>query len=102
LSTGTRALPSFPTRRSSDLAGFYLRYASKKSRVLVAVSGDGWRIEPQNGTIKTGEFKHSSSGLFRAEIKDKTVRVLWNGGLVTRSEEHTSELQSRSDLVCRL
>src|SRR4051794_7467330 len=64
-------------------AGFFLRYASKKSRVLVAVSGDGWRIEPQNGTIRTGEFKHSSSGLFRAEIKDKTIRVLWNGGLIT-------------------
>src|SRR5438132_2702770 len=26
----------------------------------------------------------------------------WNGGLPPRSEEHTSELQSHSDLVCRL
>src|SRR2546428_10203470 len=25
-----------------------------------------------------------------------------NGAIVARSEEHTSELQSRSDLVCRL
>src|SRR2546430_5640456 len=26
----------------------------------------------------------------------------WGGGLVPRSEEHTSELQSQSNLVCRL
>src|SRR5699024_11573764 len=26
----------------------------------------------------------------------------WNSGPVVRSEEHTSELQSRFDLVCRL
>src|SRR5712664_2674185 len=31
----------------------------------------------------------------------KTQRIQADGGLV-RSEEHTSELQSRSDLVCRL
>src|SRR3712207_7209187 len=30
------------------------------------------------------------------------LRVLWRGGTVTRSEEHTSELQSRQYLVCRL
>src|SRR2546421_5892825 len=28
--------------------------------------------------------------------------VIQNGSLKLRSEEHTSELQSRSDLVCRL
>src|SRR2546421_5087429 len=27
---------------------------------------------------------------------------VWHGDLDPRSEEHTSELQSRSDLVCRL
>src|SRR2546428_3452700 len=34
-------------------------------------------------------------------IATQTLRVL-NELLVVRSEEHTSELQSRSDLVCRL
>src|SRR2546430_13692792 len=29
-------------------------------------------------------------------------RVLKEGDIVTRSEEHTSELQSQSNLVCRL
>src|SRR5437667_9108704 len=28
--------------------------------------------------------------------------LLWQGGSITRSEEHTSELQSHHDLVCRL
>src|SRR5207249_9029841 len=30
------------------------------------------------------------------------AKVLPNGELIERSEEHTSELQSRFDLVCRL
>src|SRR2546428_2917563 len=30
------------------------------------------------------------------------ARFLWELGVAVRSEEHTSELQSRSDLVCRL
>src|SRR5699024_12164542 len=29
------------------------------------------------------------------------VHLLWFGEITTRSEEHTSELQSRFDLVCR-
>src|SRR5947207_8563188 len=28
--------------------------------------------------------------------------IVWGGGTYPRSEEHTSELQSHSDLVCRL
>src|SRR5699024_11988603 len=33
---------------------------------------------------------------------DDHYSITYNGGLVVRSEEHTSELQSRFDLVCRL
>src|SRR5947207_6285338 len=34
---------------------------------------------------------------------DRPARFLFlNGGIYVRSEEHTSELQSHSDLVCRL
>src|SRR3712207_7492309 len=38
------------------------------------------------------------------EVQKRHVRVLLNrcGGAETRSEEHTSELQSRQYLVCRL
>src|SRR5438067_4630288 len=44
-----------------------------------------------------GESSHGVAGI---------VNVVWPGpastGLIQRSEEHTSELQSRFDLVCRL
>src|SRR2546427_3450983 len=39
-------------------------------------------------------------GLDRFEMKGATAIV--GAGLPTRSEEHTSELQSQSNLVCRL
>src|SRR5579875_4052228 len=42
-----------------------------------------------------------SSRACRALPEDGTSRVLRNT-LLVRSEEHTSELQSHSDLVCRL
>src|SRR5947207_3577065 len=35
----------------------------------------------------------------RPDHQARTTRVFWSG---LRSEEHTSELQSHSDLVCRL
>src|SRR2546428_1865957 len=34
--------------------------------------------------------------------RDREVILFDNAGVSSRSEEHTSELQSRSDLVCRL
>src|SRR6266849_9292545 len=41
--------------------------------------------------------------LFRSGRWEPRSMPLWKGGLrTTRSEEHTSELQSRVDLVCRL
>src|SRR2546426_7730626 len=36
----------------------------------------------------------------RAAMRDKSVRITWEDE--TRSEEHTSELQSPCNLVCRL
>src|SRR5699024_12097258 len=41
---------------------------------------------------------------FWSHMQDYTVSLLkaWWGEHATRSEEHTSELQSRFDLVCRL
>src|SRR2546428_9911165 len=41
-------------------------------------------------------------GLRLAAADDRHVRHLLRLGIADRSEEHTSELQSRSDLVCRL
>src|SRR5206468_12241525 len=73
-----RDLHSFPTRRSSDL----------RSRVglgaLLVGYYDGGELR-YAGKVGTG---YTREVLF--DLRDR------------RSEEHTSELQSRSDLVCRL
>src|SRR5438132_9037864 len=49
-----------------------------------------FRSRPKNGA------RWSSSPAFRS------IDILNPGGIAGRSEEHTSELQSHSDLVCRL
>src|SRR5260221_4614233 len=41
---------------------------------------------------------HFAANLIQSGIADITIA----GGVESRSEEHTSELQSHSDLVCRL
>src|SRR5690349_12209754 len=69
-----RALHSFPTRRSSDLRDV--------AAVLEALAARRPR-EPQPGQ------EHQRAAPAQAAI-------------FVRSEEHTSELQSRRDLVCRL
>src|SRR5690606_41709122 len=100
--TDTRHLHSFPTRRSSDLYYF----------------------PPQMNAIGNN-FPYTFMGLEPGTTKDDVIRCLerWNDGdngildlskayrlkpgtgwlippCVLRSEEHTSELQSRENLVC--
>src|SRR5690625_5707062 len=56
--------------------------------------------------ILISEFKWNEYEFF--ETEDKLILYLWNvvkmdiWQIVLRSEEHTSELQSRGHLVCRL
>src|SRR5438874_4840120 len=71
-----RVLHSFPTRRSSDLRGGEARPA---------------REGPPVGTVP-GEAREDQID----HVREKDVHR------PPRSEEHTSELQSRRDLVCRL
>src|SRR2546421_8765839 len=40
--------------------------------------------------------------IFNTPLRVAAARITLEGHLPLRSEEHTSELQSRSDLVCRL
>src|SRR5207253_5584017 len=88
-------LPSFPTRRSSDLhdcrvgaedlrrdGTFFIRPAQELEALRVAV------VERVAG----GELGANQSGLL----------PLTEEAQHARSEEHTSELQSRGHLVCRL
>src|SRR5699024_11335722 len=79
-----QALHSFPTRRSSDLGAEALDDAE------LAVS-----------ELATNALLHSRSGqtggVMTLFLRSEGTRLR-----VARSEEHTSELQSRFDLVCRL
>src|SRR5207249_10390904 len=72
-----RYLHSFPTRRSSDL--------------YITTGGTG----KLRGIKGLGRY----TGLLELTAEGKATR---NEVSAERSEEHTSELQSRFDLVCRL
>src|SRR5438874_1398603 len=79
------ALHSFPTRRSSDLTG------------MSGLSS----IASSRGRLRRRTAPRRSSATCRAVgAGDIKVRLLPLGG-ARRSEEHTSELQSRRDVVCR-
>src|SRR5690606_41799984 len=88
-----RDLHSFPTRRSSDLLARI--FQREECRVLVAEGGQAaleacrqHRVD----VVLTDLMMPSMSGI-------DLIRAL---STVARSEEHTSELQSRENLVCRL
>src|SRR5205809_6167226 len=79
-----RALLSFPTRRSSDLAD-----------LLVGEALD----LPQHdhlAELRREPVEHPAERLPRVQSQHRRFRM------AVRSEEHTSELQSRLHLVCRL
>src|SRR5690606_41296087 len=85
-------LASLPTRRSSDLNG--RQYALEggclpRAGVLLPAHLGGYKA----GNALDGE--HGAAG---------TVLIFQfiHGKAAARSEEHTSELQSRENLVCRL
>src|SRR5439155_26179593 len=90
-----RSLHSFPTRRSSDLTDPAGADADEEA---VGVDGD--------------EVGHLGVDASVALVDDPRPRVVVAArgfilepgldGPVARSEEHTSELQSRGHLVCRL
>src|SRR5207249_12092344 len=89
-----RALHSFPTRRSSDLH----------------LDGDQEQIRPapaaRVGRARGGPAPGPGAAATRVQALQGPLRPA--GGprrraqSAPRSEEHTSELQSRFDLVCRL
>src|SRR2546427_3606020 len=90
---------------ASHLAAFTMSSvcgSTKSSSVGAYGSGTSWAV-----TRMIGPSSHSNAcSLMRAVISPATppVRVSsWTiSTLLVRSEEHTSELQSQSNLVCRL
>src|SRR5690606_39353340 len=93
-----RDLHTFPTRRSSDLppaqrSGDYPVVAEG----LTKKYGDHVVFKDANMSISRGE-KVSFVGR-NGEGKSTMIKAIMGE---IRSEEHTSELQSRENLVCRL
>src|SRR5206468_12796004 len=87
-------LPSFPTRRSSDLLGLR-RFRDEAVRPPVV-----------RDVAAADRRRYQSLGRGREAAVDDLGPPSGLGAVPnsapSRSEEHTSELQSRSDLVCRL
>src|SRR5699024_12638536 len=78
-------LHSFPTRRSSDLI-----------HILCMTTLNDPSFQRSLLFYKEILARNSS-----CKLSDISVNCAYEGGQI-RSEEHTSELQSRFDLVCRL
>src|SRR5690606_41998814 len=90
-----RRLPSFPTRRSSDLAG-----DAAQPRVPGGPVRQLRRADRHGGAARLSSPVPGRTRVFRElhRLCGECAGPLFHA----RSEEHTSELQSRENLVCRL
>src|SRR5688500_19991249 len=79
-----RPLPSFPTRRSSDLP-------ARPVAQLASITETSPRHQFRSHLVSTDR-----------DFPPKGVNRRWDVSNRPRSEEHTSELQSPCNLVCRL
>src|SRR5690606_41621954 len=88
----SRDLHSFPTRRSSDLGYFEVTNPIPQFTKAGFLQTKGQRT-PVFVRFSTVQGSRGSTDLPR-DVRGFAVKF--------RSEEHTSELQSRENLVCRL
>src|SRR5690606_39797870 len=89
-----RLVSAFPARRSSDLTAARTKLVNSGCGLSGRDLSSGWNWTPMNhgwscsstisGSAPSGDVPENTSPAF------------------SRSEEHTSELQSREKLVCRL
>src|SRR5699024_12641348 len=89
LYTHHRYLHSFPTRRSSDLQQEW-EQPTEVQHKDIPEEKENENLNEEPSTIDDKQFVEIDN-----EYEDKEEKP-------PRSEEHTSELQSRFDLVCRL
>src|SRR5207247_10753433 len=95
-------LYAFPTRRSSDLAeiiieGTVLPNVRDEEGPFGEVSGYYTPSNPKP-IIEVSAITHRKNPIYQAAL---TGMPTTENHILKRSEEHTSELQSRVDLVCR-
>src|SRR5690606_42159382 len=90
--------PSFPTRRSSDLRNEHGRCSRSASGHFSPLRNDSvmsWPLSRFRSFVLAIMLAPRAVG----ELNDTSTTII---GASLRSEEHTSELQSRENLVCRL
>src|SRR5690625_6497180 len=96
----------FRVLKQKNFRNFFLSEITYAFGVGMSTVGANWFLMDQTGSIKPVGFMLSLNviagflispliGILTDKFKRKVV-ILW------RSEEHTSELQSRGHLVCRL
>src|SRR5262249_59026313 len=91
------ALPSFPTRRSSDLpaSGTWTVWSGQataaRGSLLAVRSVDRGKVVVLSGSPRKRPIRGRQAGGWP-----------YHDFRIARSEEHTSELQSLTNLVCRL
>src|SRR5207249_11155617 len=91
--------PSFPTRRSSDLNQNGVWPWREQDRILIPLEQAPTSGQP----VPVEVFYSSRIGAANPRVLDlELLAPKFDLPLENRSEEHTSELQSRFDLVCRL
>src|SRR5206468_12318495 len=98
--TPHRPLPSFPTRRSSDLT---LKSDLRKVDAHV-IRPHEYKELPELSASALSRAVVNKGGRPRSANPRKLISIRLPVDVIEqwRSEEHTSELQSRSELVCRL
>src|SRR5699024_11277552 len=97
--SASRHRASFPTRRASDLIEI-----SESNLSLIPENGNLTNLFPTLG-LNSDEEMEDSDDETAINNTDADADIEINDDDTTnesRSEEHTSELQSRFDLVCRL
>src|SRR5687768_17913430 len=88
----------FPTRRSSDLIfESPLRHGQRSAFLRSRLLGTGGPLLLEGRDLAL-EARHVTTSSHRLAARCLGLLL----GAVARSEEHTSELQSRLHLVCRL
>src|SRR5207247_9328490 len=96
------ALPPSPTRRSSDLD---ILPDFDSGTILIGILGHPFKCPPApfEGALLLHDYFEQRG--IRAAVEIRVIGPMAAPVPITkdvRSEEHTSELQSRVDLVCRL
>src|SRR5256886_1363329 len=77
---------------------FVLRWSSDVGSPLIEIVRQQWNFSPPESVREVEEYKVE---LYNVTVLELVIKPNISGG-VARSEEHTSELQSQSNLVCRL